>query len=102
MCWVPCYSDYYPESPGGRPGGRSIEPKPFNAKKLGADEAGLELPYGKVPLNVVVMQQDYVRLNMLKRHPRGVLRGLKVGARTMWADRAAADGTAEGRGARCG
>ena len=38
-----------------------------------------------MPLNVVVMQQDYVRLNMLKRHPRGVLRSLKVGARTMWA-----------------
>ncbi len=46
---------------------------------------GLEPPYGKVPLNVVVMQQDYVRLNQLKRHPRGVLRSLKVGARTMWA-----------------
>ena len=85
MCWVPGYSDYYPEAPGGRPGGRSIEPKPFNARKLGPDMAGLEPPYGKVPLNVVVMQQDYVRLNMLKRHPRGVLRSLKVGARTMWA-----------------
>ena len=78
-------SDYYPEAPGGRPGGRSIEPKPFDARKLGPDEPGLEPPYGKVPLNVVVMQQDYVRLNMLKRHPRGVLRSLKVGARTMWA-----------------
>ena len=85
MCWVPGYSDYYPETPGGRPAGRSIEPKPFNAKKLGADLAGLEPPYGKVPLNVVVMQQDYVRLNQLKRHPRGVLRSLKVGVRTMWA-----------------
>ncbi|MDT5093539.1 MAG: 3-oxosteroid 1-dehydrogenase [Mycobacterium sp.] len=85
MCWVPRYSDYYPEAPGGRAGGRSIEPKPFNAHKLGPDEAGLEPAYGKVPLNVVVMQQDYVRLNMLKRHPRGVLRSLKVGARTMWA-----------------
>jgi 3-oxosteroid 1-dehydrogenase len=85
MCWVPRYSDYYPESPGGRAEGRSIEPKPFNARKLGADEPGLEPAYGKVPLNVVVMQQDYVRLNQLKRHPRGVLRSLKVGARTMWA-----------------
>jgi 3-oxosteroid 1-dehydrogenase len=85
MCWVPNYSDYYPEAPGGRAGGRSIEPKPFNAKKLGQDMAGLEPPYGKVPLNVVVMQQDYVRLNMLKRHPEGVLRSLKIGARTMWA-----------------
>jgi len=31
MTWVPGYSDYYPEAPGGRPGGRSIEPKPFEA-----------------------------------------------------------------------
>ncbi len=85
MCWVPGYSDYYPESPGGRPAGRSVEPKPFNAKKLGADLPGLEPPYGKVPLNMVVMQQDYVRLNQLKRHPRGVLRSLKVGIRAMWA-----------------
>ena len=71
MCWVPGYSDYYPETPGGRPGGRSIEPKPFDARKLGPDERGLEPPYGKVPLNMVVMQQDYVRLNQMKRHPRG-------------------------------
>src|SRR5882757_5797244 len=85
MCWVPQYADYYPEAPGGRAGGRSVEPKPFNARKLGADLPGLEPPYGKVPLNVVVMQQDYVRLNQLKRHPRGVLRSLKVGARTVWA-----------------
>jgi len=85
MCWVPGYSDYYPETPGGRPAGRSVEPLPFDAKKLGSDLPGLEPAYGKVPLNVVVMQQDYVRLNQLKRHPRGVLRSLKVGARSMWA-----------------
>jgi 3-oxosteroid 1-dehydrogenase len=84
MCWVPNYSDYYPEAPGGRPGGRSIEPKPFDAKKLGVDMPGLEPPYGKVPMNMVVMQQDYVRLNQLKRHPRGVLRSLKVGIRATW------------------
>src|SRR6195952_876859 len=83
-CWVPGYSDYYPESPGGKPTGRSVEPKPFNANKLGADLAGLEPPYGKVPMNMVVMQQDYVRLNQLKRHPRGVLRSLKVGIRATW------------------
>ncbi|MGD9621839.1 MAG: 3-oxosteroid 1-dehydrogenase [Mycolicibacterium sp.] len=85
LCWVPNYSDYYPEAAGGKATGRSVEPKPFDAKKLGADLPGLEPPYGKVPLNVVVMQQDYVRLNQLKRHPRGVLRSLKVGARTMLA-----------------
>ncbi len=37
------------------------------------------------PAQCRVMQQDDLRLNMLKRHPRGVLRSLKVGARTMWA-----------------
>ena len=31
------------------------------------------------------MQQDFVRLNQLKRHPRGMLRSLRVGARTMLA-----------------
>ena len=85
LCWVPGYSDYYPESPGGKPTGRSVEPKPFDARKLGPDMKGLEPPYGKVPLNVVVMQQDYVRLNQLKRHPRGMLRSIKVGVRTMLA-----------------
>jgi 3-oxosteroid 1-dehydrogenase len=85
LCWVPGYSDYYPEAPGGKPTGRSVEPKPFDARKLGADIDGLEPPYGKVPMNMVVMQQDYVRLNQLKRHPRGVLRSLKVGMRATWA-----------------
>src|SRR3954464_5587178 len=37
MQWVPDYSDYYPEAPGGRVGGRSVEPKPFDLKRLGAD-----------------------------------------------------------------
>ena len=61
--------------------GDVVEPERIDARKLGPEMSGLEPPYGKVPLNVVVMQQDYVRLNMLKRHPRGVLRSLKVGAR---------------------
>ena len=86
LCWVPGYSDYYPETAGGKATGRSVEPKPFNAKKLGPDEKGLEPPYGKVPMNMVVLQQDYVRLNQLKRHPRGVLRSLKVGVRSVWAN----------------
>ncbi|AKS36262.1 3-oxosteroid 1-dehydrogenase [Mycolicibacterium goodii] len=85
LCWVPGYSDYYPETPGGKPTGRSVEPRPFDANKLGPDLEGLEPPYGKVPMNMVVMQQDYVRLNQLKRHPRGVLRSLKVGIRATWA-----------------
>ncbi|MGS2808271.1 3-oxosteroid 1-dehydrogenase [Nocardia sp. MW-W600-9] len=82
MKWVPGYSDYYPEAPGGLSQGRSCEPTPFNGKVLGAELANLEPPYAKAPLNVVVMQADFVRLNLIKRHPKGMMRALRVGART--------------------
>lgn len=82
MKWVPGYSDYHPEAPGGLGDGRSCEPKPFNAKVLGAELANLEPPYAKAPLNVVVMQADFVRLNLIKRHPKGMMRAMRVGART--------------------
>ncbi|MFE1596429.1 3-oxosteroid 1-dehydrogenase [Nocardia sp. NPDC058705] len=82
MNWVPGYSDYYPEAPGGRGAGRSCEPKPFNAKVLGAELVNLEPPYAKAPLNVVVTQADFVRLNLIRRHPKGMMRALRVGART--------------------
>lgn len=83
--WVPGYSDYYPEAPGGRVGGRSVEPKPFNGKVLGAELKNLEPAYAKAPLNMVVTQADYKWLNLQKRHPRGPLRVMRVGARLMWA-----------------
>ncbi|MFC4377072.1 3-oxosteroid 1-dehydrogenase [Nocardia halotolerans] len=85
MNWVPGYSDYYPEAPGGRASGRSCEPKPFNAKVLGAELAHLEPAYAKAPLNVVVTQADFVRLNLIRRHPKGIMRAMRVGARTYWA-----------------
>ncbi|MGH3948719.1 MAG: 3-oxosteroid 1-dehydrogenase [Pseudonocardiaceae bacterium] len=79
--WVPNYSDYYPEAPGGRVHGRSVEPRPFNGTLLGDELANLEPDYGKAPLNVVVTQADYRWLNLLARHPRGPVRVLWVGAR---------------------
>ncbi|MEU7217516.1 3-oxosteroid 1-dehydrogenase [Nocardia iowensis] len=85
MKWVPGYSDYYPEAPGGLGEGRSCEPAPFNAKVLGVELANLEPPYAKAPLNVVVMQADFVRLNLIRRHPKGMMRAMRVGARTYWA-----------------
>ncbi|MDP9092319.1 MAG: 3-oxosteroid 1-dehydrogenase [Actinomycetota bacterium] len=81
MQWVPHYSDYYPEAPGGRVAGRSVEPAPFNGRKLGSELASLEPDYGKAPLNVAVTQADYRWLNLVLRHPRGPLRVLRVGAR---------------------
>ena len=85
MQWVPDYSDYYPEAPGGRVGGRSVEPKPFNLKRLGALRAQLEPEYGKSPLNVAVTQADFRWATLMMRTPRGVLRVLRIGLRWIWA-----------------
>ncbi|GAA4883834.1 FAD-binding protein [Ferrimonas pelagia] len=38
------YTDYYPELKGGMPGYRSMDPKPFNAAKLGAEFHNLREP----------------------------------------------------------
>ncbi|KQS00438.1 3-ketosteroid-delta-1-dehydrogenase [Williamsia sp. Leaf354] len=82
--WVKNYSDYYPEAPGGRVGGRSCEPRPFNAKKLGADFANLHPQYTKAPLGVVVKQSDYRWLSTGLRHWRGPLKIMQVGLRMIW------------------
>jgi len=83
LTWVPNYSDYYPEAPGGRLGGRSVEPKPFNAKLLGDELSNLEPDVAKAPLGVVVTQADYKWLNLMMRNVRGPLRVLRVGLRWM-------------------
>ncbi|HMJ10077.1 MAG TPA: FAD-dependent oxidoreductase, partial [Polyangiaceae bacterium] len=36
------YPDYYPEYPGGKPGARTIEPRPYSARKLGAHAGELQ------------------------------------------------------------
>ncbi|MFW0793963.1 3-oxosteroid 1-dehydrogenase [Gordonia sp. CPCC 205515] len=83
--WVKNYSDYYPEAPGGRLGGRSVEPRPFDARALGDDLKTLHPQYTKAPLNMVVLQSDYRWLNTGLRHWRGPVRMGKVGARFFWA-----------------
>src|SRR3954452_18271830 len=81
MQWVPDYSDYYPEAPGGRVGGRSIEPKPFNLKKLGPLRDTLEPDYGKSPLNVTVTQADFRWATLMTRTWKGKMRVLRIGLR---------------------
>src|SRR3954454_10495846 len=85
MQWVPGYSDYYPEQPGGRVGGRSVEPRPLNLKRLGAQRAHLEPDYGKSPLNVTITQADFRWATLMMRTPKGVLRVLRIGLRWLWA-----------------
>ena len=42
---LPKYTDYYPEAPGGKPGGRSMDPIPFDGAKLGPDLLRLRPPH---------------------------------------------------------
>jgi len=81
LTWVPGYADYYPEAPGGRARGRSIEPVPFDGRLLGAELSRLNKPYLPVPAGVAVTQADYRWLTLGPRHPRAMLAGLKVAGR---------------------
>src|SRR3954465_8750763 len=66
--WVPGYPDYYPEAPGGRKGGRSIEPRPLDTRLIGPDLATLAAPYRAAPDGIAVSQVDYRWLSLGVRH----------------------------------
>ncbi|MFE0023931.1 3-oxosteroid 1-dehydrogenase [Amycolatopsis sp. NPDC059021] len=79
--WVRDYSDYHPEAPGGRSGGRSVEPAALDGRVLGPELANLEPPYSAPPLGVPLTQADYRWLSLIARHPRGILRLFGLGMR---------------------
>jgi 3-oxosteroid 1-dehydrogenase len=81
MRWVTGYSDYYPEAPGGMPQGRSIEPRPMDARLAGPDLDTLAPPYLRAPTGMAVTQADYRWMNLLARHPRGFARAARVAGR---------------------
>ena len=81
LAWVRGYSDYYPEAEGGRPRGRSVEPRPFNARLLGAEQAHLNPPYLPTPAGFPITQFHYKWITLLARHPRGLLSMLQIGTR---------------------
>jgi 3-oxosteroid 1-dehydrogenase len=76
--WVPGYSDYYPEAPGGRATGRSVEPKPVNGRIIGEELARLHPPYAKAPAGMVVTQADYRWMSLAMRTFRGPVTTLKI------------------------
>jgi 3-oxosteroid 1-dehydrogenase len=69
--WTKGYADYHPEYDGGRPLGRSIEPKPFNTKALKEDERFQRPNSMKGPLGLWITSADYHDLAMVKRTWRG-------------------------------
>lgn len=71
LAWTKGYSDYHPEYDGGRPLGRSVEPKPFDTRKLGEDERFQRPNSMKGPLGLWITAADYRDLAMVKRTWRG-------------------------------
>ena len=65
--WCTGYSDYHPEQPGGRARGRTIEPLPFDLKKLGDDEQWLRPAALATPGGLFVTSKEFARLNMVMR-----------------------------------
>ncbi|MFI5495232.1 3-oxosteroid 1-dehydrogenase [Actinoplanes sp. NPDC051859] len=72
FAWVPGYPDYYPEAPGGLPGGRTVEPRPLDTRLLGFDADTLAPPYRAAPAGFAVTAADYRWLSLGARHPRAV------------------------------
>ena len=81
FAWVPNYSDYYPEAPGGLAQGRSVEPRPLDGRVLGGELARLSPPYLPAPDGVTITQAEYRWLSLGPRHPRAVLATVTVIAR---------------------
>jgi 3-oxosteroid 1-dehydrogenase len=82
---VPGYPDYYPEAPGGRTGGRSIEPRPLDTRLVGPDLATLAAPYRKAPDGVAVTQVDDRWLALGTRHPRAIRTAARLALRGLTA-----------------
>ena len=79
------YTDYYPDAPGGKPGGRSVEPEHFDARRLGNDFTLLREP--------AVQELVFARMSMtateahhiLARHPGWIGLTMRMMAR-YWFD----------------
>lgn len=76
--YVPDYSDYLPEQPGGRARGRSVEAVPMDARFLGDELDRLHPAYTKAPANLIVMQRDYRAISLGLRTLKGPLTMAKV------------------------
>jgi 3-oxosteroid 1-dehydrogenase len=75
------YSDYHPEKPGGRPDGRTIEPLPFNLKKLKGDEKTQRPGALATPAGLYITSKEFVKLNMVMRTWAGRRAALATGLR---------------------
>ena len=75
------WPDYYSEAPGGKAAGRSVEPTPFDTKRLGSWEEKLR-PGITLAIGIVASTSELMRLGYWNRSLRGMLTGLRVVIRT--------------------
>lgn len=78
--YIPGYSDYYPERPGGFQQGRSVEPPVFNLKKLGSELKNMRTA-GMDTKGLTINAYEFHKLNMITRTMAGKMTALKVGMR---------------------
>lgn len=71
------YADYFPELPGGSATGRSMEPAPFDLKTLGEAREKLLPPVMAAPIPMPITGKGYKWLNLVVRHPKGLVTGMK-------------------------
>lgn len=69
------YADYYPERPGGSAVGRTLEPVPFDASRLGADRPGLNPPSMRAPFPMPVTARTYRWMNLAGHSLKGAATG---------------------------
>lgn len=77
------YADYHPEKPGGRPDGRTIEPLPFNMKKLNGDEKNQRPGALATPAGLYITSKEFVKLNMVMRTWAGKRAAIATGMRAV-------------------
>lgn len=74
------YPDYYPQLAGSTPGGRVLEPVPFDGRELGADFALLRDPLAEFLLfgGMMISREDIPKLRRMHRSPAAALYVLKL------------------------
>ena len=77
------YPDYYPELPGATPGGRVLEPVPFDGRDLGTDFALLRDPLPEFMLfgGMMISREDLPLLRRVTRSPAALWHAAKLAVR---------------------
>jgi 3-oxosteroid 1-dehydrogenase len=75
------YTDYYPELPGGKPGGRSVEPEHFDGAMLGEEFERMREPAVQTLMLKRVSMTATEAHHLLARHPGWVGLTMRIMAR---------------------